>query len=202
MIIGITGKSGSGKSTVAKFLKSKLNNAYIIAVDKIVISLIMLQREFLICLFGENIIKNNKIDTILFTEYPEKTKVIFEIINEDLKKILFKEIKEQLKNYNYILVDFFRLPILKEVWNLCDYHILVQEISDKKRYENILTRYNNSKKTAIRKIDEEFRLRDYHNPNYDDFVYDFNIINKYDEMLINEVEIIAHNIIEGEMNRT
>lgn len=150
-IIGIYGKSGAGKSTAAKYLCQKLKNAKLLEVDRIHINyLLSCQKQKLINLFGEDIIRNGKLNTIHFINFPEKQKIIFEETFDDLEAILLKEIEQIKEIYDWVIIDFFRLVSLKKIWNLCHYRILVEAINDDVRYENIALRYKKNGKNSPR----------------------------------------------------
>ena len=80
MIIGITGKSGDGKTTIAHILKNNREKSEVISIDLIQVALLMKSKE-LIDLYGPNIIKNNKIcfnillkDSVRFKKIHDITK--------------------------------------------------------------------------------------------------------------------------------
>lgn len=157
-IIGITGNSGSGKSTIAKLIKEECGGT-IIDADQIAKNMIATNSEYLqeiIKAFGTVIIKNNQLDRkkladIVFTDKIQK---------EKLDKITFKyvvdEIKNQistLKEQNYIILD---VPLLFEsnLNEICDYTIGV--ISDQNNKINrICKRDHISEEKAIQRIDAQ-----------------------------------------------
>ena len=97
-IIGITGNSGSGKSTISKLI-SKNYEAKIIDADKIAKEMAKNNGEYLQAIrqaFGNDVIKNNELDRkkladIVFLNRAEKEKLdglTFEYVVEEIKKEL------------------------------------------------------------------------------------------------------------------
>ena len=97
-IIGITGNSGSGKSTISKLI-SKNYEAKIIDADKIAKEMTKNNGEYLQAIrqaFGNDVIKNNELDRkkladIVFLNRAEKEKLdglTFEYVVEEIKKEL------------------------------------------------------------------------------------------------------------------
>lgn len=95
-IIGITGNSGSGKSTISKLI-SKNYEAKIIDADKIAKEMAKNNGEYLQAIrqaFGNDVIKNNELDRkkladIVFFNRAEKEKLdglTFEYVVEEIKK--------------------------------------------------------------------------------------------------------------------
>lgn len=128
-IIGITGNSGSGKSTISKLI-SKNYEAKIIDADKIAKEMTKNNGEYLQAIrqaFGNDVIKNNELDRkkladIVFLNKAEKEKLdglTFEYVVEEIKKEL--EANQNL-DYQYIILD---VPLLFEskLDKLCDYTI-------------------------------------------------------------------------------
>ena len=117
-IIGITGNSGSGKSTISKLI-SKNYEAKIIDADKIAKEMTNSNGEYLQAIrqaFGNDVIKNNELDRkkladIVFLNRAEKEKLdglTFEYVVEEIKKEL--ETNQNL-DYQYIILD---VPLLFE----------------------------------------------------------------------------------------
>lgn len=158
-IIGITGNSGSGKSTIAKIIKEECNGI-IIDADKIAKNMTNTSTEYLkeiAKVFGMNVINDNQLNRqkmadIIFNDKMQK---------EKLDKITFKYVVDEIKmqvdlakeKYNYIILD---VPLLFEskLNELCNYTVGV--ISDKKdKINRICTRDNISKEKAIQRIDSQ-----------------------------------------------
>jgi dephospho-CoA kinase len=134
MIIGIAGKSGSGKSTYAKFLSSIMTNAVHIDIDKIGHEALEepVIKSTLLNIFGNKIldsegkiIRNTLLaDTVFNSRRNEKGKVVSDIVwNYMDKKITEIICNNNSKNIDTIL-DWILLPHTK-YFALCDKKILM-----------------------------------------------------------------------------
>lgn len=136
-IIGVTGNSGSGKSTISRIIKDKCNGI-IVDADKIVKQLEKTDSQYLKeieKIFGTEAIINNQINrekmaNIIFNDKKEKAKM-----DEITFKYVVKEIKQQInelkEKYDYIILD---VPLLFEskLNQVCDYTIgIIAEDIDK-----------------------------------------------------------------------
>lgn len=159
-IIGITGNSGSGKSTISKLI-SKNYEAKIIDADKIAKEMTNNNGEYLQAIrqaFGNDVIKNNELDRkkladIVFLNRTEKEKLdglTFEYVVEEIKK----ELKaNQNLDYQYIILD---VPLLFEskLDKLCDYTIGV--IAPKtEKIKRICKRDKLSKERALQRLNSQ-----------------------------------------------
>ena len=159
-IIGITGNSGSGKSTISKLI-SKNYEAKIIDADKIAKEMTKNNGEYLQAIrqaFGNDVIKNNELDRkkladIVFLNRAEKEKLVgltFEYVVEEIKKEL--EANQNL-DYQYIILD---VPLLFEskLDKLCDYTIGV--IANKtEKIKRICKRDKLSKEKALQRLNSQ-----------------------------------------------
>lgn len=159
-IIGITGNSGSGKSTISKLI-SKNYEAKIIDADKIAKEMTKNNGEYLQAIrqaFGNDVIKNNELDRkkladIVFLNRAEKEKLdglTFEYVVEEIKKEL--EANQKL-NYEYIILD---VPLLFEskLDEMCDYIIGV--IAPKtEKIKRICKRDNLSEEKALQRLNNQ-----------------------------------------------
>ena len=159
-IIGITGNSGSGKSTISKLI-SKNYEAKIIDADKIAKEITKNNGEYLQAIrqaFGNDVIKNNELDRkkladIVFLNRAEKEKLdglTFEYVVEEIKKEL--EANQNL-DYQYIILD---VPLLFEskLDKLCDYTIGV--IAPKtEKIKRICKRDKLSKEKALQRLNSQ-----------------------------------------------
>ena len=159
-IIGITGNSGSGKSTISKLI-SKNYEAKIIDADKIAKEMTKNNGEYLQAIrqaFGNDVIKNKELDRkkladIVFLNRAEKEKLdglTFEYVVEEIKKEL--ETNQNL-DYQYIILD---VPLLFEskLDKLCDYTIGV--IAPKtEKIKRICKRDKLSKEKALQRLNSQ-----------------------------------------------
>ena len=154
-IIGITGSSGSGKSTIAKIVASELNSDLIVA-DNVVKKLQKPGEEYfksIVKLLGEEYVNKEgylnrrKLASLIFKDEEKRTK-----INELTNKYVVEEIKEQIESSNkeYVVID---VPLLIEskLNKICDLTIGV--ISDyETQIERICLRDNLTKEEAIERL--------------------------------------------------
>ena len=159
-IIGITGNSGSGKSTISKLI-IKNYEAKILDADKIAKEMTKNNGEYLQAIrqaFGNDVIKNNELDRkkladIVFLNRAEKEKLdglTFEYVVEEIKKEL--EANQNL-DYQYIILD---VPLLFEskLDKLCDYTIGV--IAPKtEKIKRICKRDKLSKEKALQRLNSQ-----------------------------------------------
>lgn len=159
-IIGITGNSGSGKSTISKLI-SKNYEAKIIDADKIAKEMTKNNGEYLQAIrqaFGNEVIKNNELDRkkladIVFLNRAEKEKLddlTFEYVVEKIKKEL--EANQNL-DYQYIILD---VPLLFEskLDKMCDYTIGVIAPQTEK-IKRICKRDKLSKEKALQRLNSQ-----------------------------------------------
>ena len=198
MVIGITGKSGSGKTTITKYLNGNLENSTIVSVDLFVKNLILNYKKELIDIYGKAIIKEDKIDTFLFINCPEKQVLFFQKIFFELVEIIKNKIIQLQKIYTYVILDYFKLPELEEVWRICDFKILVEPVSDELRYQFIMQRNKAFTNPSCRSIEEELYFRDYSLPDFHQFYFDLVLINCYDYSLSKNINESLKLILEKE----
>ncbi|WP_341877044.1 dephospho-CoA kinase [Defluviitalea saccharophila] len=131
-VIGLTGGSGSGKSTVVLLL-SQLTKVYIIDADKIGHQIILKGKpayEDIVQYFGRGILRedgeiNRKfLGEIVFSN-KDSLNILNQITHPRIKEEIFrkiKQIKESRSSYNYIVIDAALLieiqlhKIVDEVW--------------------------------------------------------------------------------------
>ena len=154
-IIGITGNSGSGKSTISKLI-SKNYEAKIIDADKIAKEMTKNNGEYLQAIrqaFGNDELDRKKLADIVFLNRAEKEKLdglTFEYVVEEIKKEL--EANQNL-DYQYIILD---VPLLFEskLDKLCDYTIGV--IANKtEKIKRICKRDKLSKAKALQRLNSQ-----------------------------------------------
>ncbi len=162
MYIGICGLSGSGKSSLAKYLLEKHNNYLYVDIDKIgheVNELPEVKKELVKC-FGD-ILTDNKVDRKKLGSIVFNNKEAMQILEDITWKYMEKEIDSIIKDNPNVIFDWMLLPKVK-YFNQCNIKILL-DINEEERRERIIKRDNIS-------IDY-FNLREAssYNYNYDDF---------------------------------
>ena len=127
MIIGICGKSGSGKSTIAKQITSRYKNAVHLDIDKIAHKSHKDEevKQKIISTFTESVLTNNEIDRkklgrIVFAS-KEKMKLLEEITWEFMEKEIDNFIYENKDKI--IILDYIVLPLTK-YFDKCNIKIL------------------------------------------------------------------------------
>ncbi len=184
-IVGITGKSGSGKSTVAEALAKKLN-CQRIDVDKIghkatndeIITKKLCET------FGNQILEDNKkidrkkLGNLVFSS-KEKMDMLTDITWGYMQEVLDKILEKDPEN---IILEWALLPVDKKYWNQYDIKILIQA-NDMIRKNKVIQRD---------KITEEyFEKRDANSIDYSQFDFDYVFENNYQ---LETIEKIVTNI--------
>ena len=173
-IIGITGKSGSGKSILASYLSKELNCKHI-DIDKIGHEAIYRPEVFntLINTFGNEILDLNgnidrkKIGNIVFADKKQMdrlTDITWDYMQKQLDLILSQ--KDEI-----IILDWMLLP-KSQYWDKCNFKILAQS-NDIMRKEKILKRDNIS--------EEYFDKREASSFDYSNVIFDYIFENDYQE---------------------
>ena len=182
MLIGICGKSGSGKSSIANQIANKYKNVVHLDIDTIAHK--SHQDEYvkkeLVETYGEEILTNNQIDRkklgkIVFSSREEM---------EKLKKITWDFMEKEIDNFLFqnkdkiIILDYILLPLTKYL-NMCDIKILL-DIPYEIRKERVLARDNIT--------EESFLLRDASSIEYNKDEFDI-VINNEKEDILRRVKI-------------
>ena len=160
MIIGISGKSGSGKSKIAEDLAKELG-ANVINFDRI--SHLTIQtdtfKELVKTKISTNVFDNNgnimrkKLGEVVFND-----KEKLNLINNCSEKIMCEIIDKLLEENKqpYIILEYSLLHLMK-YFNMCDFKILVTA-NESIRCERVMNRDGIS--------EEYFSLREKNSPNY------------------------------------
>ena len=164
MIIGITGRSGSGKSYLSDELAQNINAIHV-KIDEISHSVLNLEKthEFLKAEFGNIVFDKNTIDRktlgkIVFND-KEKLSKLNAFCQTEMEKIINKIIKEST---THLILDYALLPWLSQ-FQLCDLKILINS-SFEDRFERVSSRENIST--------EYFKNRDNSVGDYNNFEFD------------------------------
>ena len=177
MIIGICGKSGSGKSTIAKQITSRYKNAVHLDIDKIAHKSHKDEevKQKIIGTFTEPVLTNNEINRkklgrIVFAS-KEKMKLLEEITWEFMEKEIDDFINENKDKI--IILDYILLPLTK-YFDKCNIKILL-DIPYHIRKQRVLSRDDIT--------EEQFDLRDSAAIQYEISDFDIVLENERDDIL-------------------
>ena len=170
MIIGITCKSGVGKTTYADKI-AKENGFRVVHIDKIshgIMNLAAIKAK-LVDIFGDEVIKDGTVDRkylgdLIFTNRhmcKEMSDLIWDMMKHRIDNIL--------STHENVVLDWILLPH-SHYWKMCDKKILITA-NEAQRKEMVMKRDNISK--------EYLEKRDSASISYNDFVFDEIINNEY-----------------------
>lgn len=169
MIIGVTGKSGVGKSTYAKKLAEE-NGFFVIHIDQVSHKILNLPayKAKLRDMFGDEVVGESvdrkRLGDLIFTNrhlYKELSELIWKAIKIDIDYYLSK--------HENVILDWILLPHT-HYWNMCDKKILVVA-DEEERKHRVMARDNISA--------EYLNKRDSAGISYNDIEFDEIIENKY-----------------------
>ncbi|MCL1945654.1 MAG: dephospho-CoA kinase [Chitinivibrionia bacterium] len=133
MIIGISGYTGGGKSSAAKYLAEKAPSFFLVDADKIARK-IMLENCDLINEVAKNfnVVKNGKID------FAKLGNVAFESV-ENLKKLnsitfpyIISAINNEICKTKFLIMDIALLPLVSSLCEKCDFLIWIESDVEKR----------------------------------------------------------------------
>ena len=194
MIIGITGNSGSGKSTICAELLKKLDDSILIDADSTVKNMqkegnsyyIEIVKTFGLTILNEDkTINRKKLGQIVFSN-PEKKEKLDNLTRMYVVLEMNKKIEEN-ENKKYVLVD---APLLLEfnIDALCDITIFI-DIDEEKKIERICKRDGISKDEAKARISSQNGAEVFTNR------IDYVVTNEnVDETVSNILEIISKRV--------
>ena len=168
MILGITGKAGSGKSYISKLIKKIYKNTHIIDVDKIghkVLEIAIIKSRLSV-IFGKEIFdENKKIDRkklaeIVFSS-EDKLKQLNSIVHLEIFNMIEKHLEKNKKKYDIIIIDAAILHEIK-LDKLCD-KIMLVEADEYVRLNRLVNNRNISseKAKAIIKSQQYLAVKDF-----------------------------------------
>lgn len=170
MIIGITGKSGVGKTTYADKI-AKENGFYVIHVDEVSHRVMEFPnvKQKLTETFGEEIIRDGLINRKYLGDLIFTNRHSYEEMNDIVWQELKSEIEHELSVNDNVILDWILLPH-SHYWEMCDKKILIVA-DEEQRKEKVMMRDNISK--------EYLEKRDSSSISYDDVGFDEVIRNEY-----------------------
>jgi dephospho-CoA kinase len=127
MIIGITGKSGSGKSTVAKRL-AKMMDAYYLDLDNVFHDEIEKRFDFVVETFGEQILDSDgKINRKKIGDLVFSNRAKYDTYTKEIYLSALYGIEQGIAFYSHkpTVLDHILLPHMPKLWSQCDSKILV-----------------------------------------------------------------------------
>jgi dephospho-CoA kinase len=181
MIIGITGKSGSGKTTMANQIHSKLNLLHInidIEFHNLIENKLINETAELFgwdCFDHNCKLINRKVigDKIFANRNNKEHGKYIEMLYKGLLQYLNERI---FPAYDSLILDHILLPHMKELWSICDTKILV------------VNKYDSLRKKAVMKRDniteEYFNKRESASIEYDSIYFDYIIENQYTKTFV------------------
>ena len=170
MIIGITGNSGTGKTSICKALeKNKINGKtpFVIDADRVVKKMSAIGEEYynqIISTFGKEVLQENqelnraKLAGLVFVNEEKR-----ELLNQITYNYVAEEIKKQAKESkcNFVIID---APLLIEskLNKICD--VVISVIADKEtKLKRIIERDIITEKTALDRLnaqkEDEFYIK-------------------------------------------
>lgn len=154
-LLGLTGKTGAGKSTISRYLETK--GAYVIDGDIVAREILVDNPKLLNVLaenFGSDILEAGVLNRKKLAEKafktPESTTLLNKILHPAINDKINAEVKEAFKNHDVVIVDAAAI-IESGFADSCDM-LLVVTAPVEVRKERIIKRDNISEKDALIRI--------------------------------------------------
>lgn len=184
MIIGITGRTGVGKTRLSEELSRKLNAKTLIHGDKIMIDVLLSHKRFLKALYGKKLFDGNQLNLNLLTSNPVKVMIVIKALKSEMVKRLLRLYR---KNDELVIIEWFLLPVLKKIWKQCDIKVLICPGDRDVRVKNLKKRRNQYSR-AFEKFENKrlVTLDNIAGIGLDYSTYDVVLINRYDKKSIED----------------
>ena len=167
MIIGITGKSGSGKSTYARQLAEE-NGFRVVNIDKIshgIMSLPAIKAK-LIDLFGDEVVKDGVVDRKYLGDLVFESRHLYKEMSDLIWDMMKRRIDDILSTHENVILDWILLPHT-HYWKMCDTKILM--VADEEDRKNRVMARDNISAEYLSKRDSAGI--DYSNIEFDQVIY-------------------------------
>lgn len=184
MIIGITGRSGTGKSYLSEILAKKLDMIHL-DIDKISHEVLSFEetQKFLLNEFGENIFENDVLNRKVLGKIAFSDKQKLALLNDFCQHQIESRLDEIIsKSTKPVILDYALLWKLKQ-FKICDITILL-ETDFETRYNRVFSRENISR--------EYFEARDNSLEDFSNKKFDYifkNITDEEIEKLIKTIQL-------------
>lgn len=157
-IVGVTGSSGSGKSSVCKLIEEKYD-AEIIDADKIARDLSQkgtMYYESIVEAFGSKIVSNGNLDRKKLADIIYEDEEKRRLLNECTFGYIVREIKKQINKLNHKSIILIDAPLLfeSELDTICDFVIAVVSTREN-QIKRICERDNLDEEVAIKRLDTQ-----------------------------------------------
>lgn len=164
MIIGVSGRGGSGKSTLSKKIVDKYDNFIYIDVDNIIETKVLKSTELVEEVnryFSDSEYSINDIVMSYFNK-SERNNIIHKFFTNEVAKQILISIKE---NYGKnIVIDWF---LLHEIFDLLPIDITILTVASREeRIRRVKIRNNNDDVSFFESVDNSFVKVDYSKINY------------------------------------
>lgn len=194
-VIGVTGYSGTGKSTAAKIISEKFEKAKYINCDDWMHLIPTQFKDLMIEKFGKDKVDLGKsagdLLGIIFKD-TERGSAFFKEIMPWMNKQLSDSIdKAQEDGFETVICDWALLPAL-DIWKQCDSRVKVDSPTQEERYEKLLERSFSGRRDIIANLTDIEKLKRYSSfKKRDDFVDTINGITT-------DVDIVLENNYDSE----
>ena len=141
MIIGITGKSGSGKSTYARQIAEE-NGFRVVHIDEISHGIMNLPaiKAKLIDIFGTKVIKDGAIDRKYLGDLIFENRHLYKEMSDLIWDMMKHRIDHIISTHENVILDWILLPHT-HYWKMCDTKILMVA-DEEERKHRVMARDN------------------------------------------------------------